>query len=77
MGSADHNDIKVHVKRCHTAKIFRLCEEFNLIHAKTLNMALAVGLSTIDQDLRFAPKSRYLPKLTSEDRKDISPGGAK
>ena len=66
MDATDHNEIKVHVKRCHTAKIFRLCEEFNLLPTKTLNMAMAVGLSTIDQDLRFAPKSRYLPKLTAE-----------
>jgi hypothetical protein len=61
----DHNEIKIHVKRSHTAKIFRLCEEFGLLPKKTLNMALSVGLSKIDHDLRHAPKSRYAPKLTA------------
>lgn len=62
----DHNDVKVHVKRSHTAKIFRLCEEFDLLPEKTLNMALSVGLSRIDQDLRYGKTSRYFEKLTAK-----------
>ena len=61
----DHNDVKVHVKRRHTQKIFRLCDEFNLGPVKTLNMALSVGLSKIDEDLRHKKTSRYLKKLSA------------
>ena len=63
MEHEDHNDVKVHVKRCHTAKIFRLCEEFDLSPIKTLNLALNVGLSKIDEDLRHKKVSRYHKKL--------------
>ncbi len=65
----DHNDVKVHVKRSHTQKVFRLCEQFDLLPIKTLNMALNVGLSKIDEDLRHNGGTRYLKKLSA--------GGAK
>lgn len=61
----DHNLIKVHVKRAHTSKIFRLSEEFGTDSVKTLNLALSIGLAKIDQDLRHKPTSRYLKKFTS------------
>ena len=65
MEYVDHNQIKVNVKRAHTAKIFRLCEEFNLLPEKTLNMALNVGLSKVDEDLRYKEGKRYLKKLSA------------
>lgn len=63
----DHNDVKIHVQRARTDKIFRLCEEFDLLPVKTLNLALSVGLSRIDQDLRFKHGKRYLKKLTAQE----------
>ena len=69
MEPEDHNNVKVHVKRSHTAKVFRLCEQFNLRPIKTLNMALDVGLSKIDEDLRHNEGKRYLKKLSAGDSK--------
>ena len=65
MEPENHNDVKVHVKRSHTAKVFRLCEQFSLRPVKTLNMALDVGLSKIDEDLRHNGGTRYLKKLSA------------
>ena len=60
----DHNDVKDYVKRGKTQKIFRLCERFNILPVKTLNMALDVGLSKIDEDLRHNGGKRYFKKLS-------------
>jgi hypothetical protein len=65
MEYADHNDVKFSVKRAHTNKVFKLCEEFNLLPEKTLNMALNVGLSKVDEDLRYKDGKRYLKKLSA------------
>jgi len=61
----DHNDVKVHVKRGHTQKVFKLCDKFDLLPVKTLNMALAVGLSKIEEDLIHKGGKRYLKKLSA------------
>ena len=65
----DHNDVKVHVKRAHTQRVFRLSEKFNLLPVKTLNMALNVGLSKISEDLHHNGGKRYLEKLSAGGEK--------
>jgi len=64
MTSLDYDGVSIHVKKRHTSKIFRLSEEFDLSPVKTLNLALDVGLSKIDEDLRHKKTSRYLKKLS-------------
>jgi len=64
MASEYNDSVSIHVKKRHTSKVFRLCEEFGTSPIKTFNMALDIGLAKIDEDLRHKPTSRYFKKLS-------------
>ena len=64
MNSQDHEHVRIHVKKRHIRKVFKLCEEFDVNAVKTFHMALDVGLAKIDEDLRHKPTSRYFKKLS-------------